>query len=50
MGETGYGKRRYLSVKWEFSKNTPAREAGISQSKWTLKELLTFRWFKTPIT
>ena len=24
-------------------KNTPAREAGISQSKWTLKELLTFR-------
>jgi hypothetical protein len=31
-------------------KNTPAREAGISQSKWTLKELLTIRWFKTPIT
>ena len=20
MGEIGYGKRRYLSVKWEFSK------------------------------
>jgi len=31
-------------------KKTPAREAGVTQSKWTLKELLTFRWFKTPIT
>ena len=30
-------------------KNTPAREAGITQSKWNLKELLTFRCFKTPI-
>ena len=28
-------------------KNTPAREAGITQSKWNLKELLTFRCFKT---
>ncbi len=24
-------------------KNTPAREAGITESKWTLKELLKFR-------
>jgi IS1 family transposase len=28
-------------------KNTPAREAGITSSKWTLKELLRFRCFKT---
>ena len=28
-------------------KNTPARAAGITQSKWNLKELLTFRWSKT---
>jgi IS1 family transposase len=28
-------------------KNTPTREAGITQSKWTLKELLRFRCFKT---
>jgi IS1 family transposase len=28
-------------------KNTPAREAGITPSKWTLKELLRFRCFKT---
>ena len=28
-------------------KNTPAREAGITQSKWNLKELLTFGRFKT---
>ncbi|HWR25543.1 MAG TPA: IS1 family transposase, partial [Methanosarcina sp.] len=30
-------------------KNTPAREAGIAEAKWTLKELLTFRYFKTSI-
>jgi hypothetical protein len=28
-------------------KNTPAREAGITQSKWNLKKLLTFGCFKT---
>jgi hypothetical protein len=28
-------------------KNTPAKEAGITDSKWTLKELLKFRCFKT---
>src|SRR5450759_4507351 len=28
-------------------KNTPAREAGITESKWKLRDLLTFRSFKT---
>jgi hypothetical protein len=28
-------------------KNTPAREAGITESKWKLRDLLTFRPFKT---
>jgi len=30
-------------------KNTPARECGIIESKWTLRDLLTFRPFKTSI-
>jgi hypothetical protein len=30
-------------------KNTPTRDAGIIESNWTLKELLTFRCFKTSI-
>ncbi len=30
-------------------KNTPARQAGITDSKWTLRNLLTFKCFKTPI-
>jgi len=30
-------------------KNTPARKAGIVGPIWTLKELLTFRCFKTSI-
>jgi hypothetical protein len=30
-------------------KNTLAREAGVPPSKWSLKELLTLRWFKTSI-
>ena len=28
-------------------KNTPAREAGITESKWKLRDILTFRSFKT---
>jgi IS1 family transposase len=46
----GHGGLKYKDETGVKRKNTPAREAGISQSKWTLKELLTFRWFKTPIT
>ena len=30
-------------------KNTPARAAEITDSKWTLRNLLTFKCFKTPI-
>jgi len=30
-------------------KNTPARQAGITDSKWTLRNLLTIKCFKTPI-
>lgn len=30
-------------------KNTPAKECGITESKWTLRELLTFRVLKTSI-
>ena len=29
------------------SKNTPAREAKITESKWKLRDLMTFRYFKT---
>jgi hypothetical protein len=28
-------------------KNTPARECGIADSKWTLRYLLTFRYLET---
>jgi hypothetical protein len=28
-------------------KNTPAREAKITESKWKLRDLMTFRYFKT---
>ncbi len=31
-------------------KNTPARECGITESKWKLRDLLTFRYLKTSIT
>ncbi len=30
-------------------KNTPARQAGITDSKWTLRNLLTYKCFKTSI-
>ena len=45
-----HGGLTYQDEKGIKRKNTPARQAGITQSKWSLKELLTFRWFKTPIT
>ncbi|OEU41994.1 hypothetical protein BGV40_11990 [Methanosarcina sp. Ant1] len=31
-------------------KNTPAKECGITESTWTLKDLLTFKSLKTLIT
>ena len=45
----GHGGLRYKDERGVECKNTPAREAGITKSKWTLKELLTFRYFKTSI-
>jgi IS1 family transposase len=45
----GHGGLRYKDERGVECKNTPAREAGITESKWTLKELLTFRYFKTSI-
>ncbi len=42
-----HGGLTYLDERGFKCKNTPAREAGITQSKWNLKELLTFRCFKT---
>ena len=45
----GHGGLKYKDERGVECKNTPAREAGITESKWTLKELLTFRYFKTSI-
>ena len=42
-----HGGLTYQDDKGFKCKNTPAREAGITQSKWSLKELLTFRCFET---
>ena len=42
-----HGGLVYQDEKGFKRKNTPAREAGITHSKWNLKELLTFRCFKT---
>lgn len=46
----GHGGLKYKDERGIRCNNTPARQAGITQSKWSLKELLTFRWLKTPIT
>jgi IS1 family transposase len=40
---------RYKDERGIECKNTPAIEAGITEAKWTLKEILTFRCFKTSI-
>jgi IS1 family transposase len=40
---------RYKDERGIECKNTPAIEAGITESKWTLKEILKFRSFKTSI-
>jgi len=45
----GHGGLRYKDERRVECKNTPAREAGIKESIWTLKELLIFRCFKTSI-
>jgi hypothetical protein len=44
-----HGGLRYKDERGIECKNTPARKAGITDSKWTLKELLTFRCLKTSI-
>jgi hypothetical protein len=45
----GHGGLRYKDERGVECKNTPAREAGIIESKWTLRELLKFRGVKTSI-
>ena len=45
----GHGGLRYRNERGVECKNTPAREAGITESKWTLRKLLKFRCFKTSI-
>jgi len=45
----GHGGLKYKDERGIECKNTPAREAGIVDSIWTLKELLTFRCFKKSI-
>lgn len=42
----GHGGLRYKDERGIECKNTPAREAEITESIWTLKELLKFRCFK----
>jgi hypothetical protein len=44
-----HGGLKYKDERGVKCKNTPAREAGITDSKWTLRNLLTFKCFKTPI-
>ena len=45
----GHGGLRYKDERGVECKNTPARGAGITESKWTLRELLKLRCFKTSI-
>src|SRR5665648_643206 len=44
-----HGGLRYKDERGVECKNTPARGAGITESKWTLRELLKLRCFKTSI-
>lgn len=44
-----HGGLKYKDERGIQCKNTPARQAGITDSKWTLRNLLTFKCFKTPI-
>lgn len=45
----GHGGLKYKDEIGVICKNTPAKEAGITDSKWSLRKLLTFKRFKTPI-
>jgi IS1 family transposase len=45
----GHGGLKYKDERGVIRKNTPARECGITESKWTLRDLLTFRSWKTSI-
>ena len=45
----GHRGLKYKDDRGVECKNTPARAAGITDSKWTLRNLLTFKCFKTPI-
>lgn len=46
----GHGGLKYKDERGVKRKNIPARECGITESKWTLRDLLTFRPLKTSIT
>jgi hypothetical protein len=45
----GHGGLKYKDERGVVCKNTPARAASIIDSKWTLRDLLTFKCYKTPI-
>jgi len=45
----GHGGLKHKDERGVECKNTPARAAEITDSKWTLRNLLTFKCFKTPI-
>jgi len=45
----GHGGLKHKDERGVICKNTPAKEAGITDSKWSLRKLLTFKRFKTPI-
>jgi hypothetical protein len=42
-----HGGLKYENERGVKCKNTPAREGGITDSKWKLRDLLTFKGFKT---
>ena len=44
------GMKDYDDERGVKCKNTPARECSITDPKWTLRDLLTFRCFKTSTT
>ena len=46
----GHGGLKYKDERGIKRKNTPAKECGITESKWTLRDLMTFRLLKTSIT
>lgn len=44
-----HGGLKYKDERDVECKNTPAKECGITDSKWTLRDLLTFKCFKTSV-